>query len=163
LTNTWKINVSVSKESEKWKRGEWMKAWKTNQKCKLQCINYRWTEKEIREMTVFIIATNNKKHLEVSLNNKWKIFIIRTSSLWGKKLKQYQKLERSNAYESGSINEHSKYVNLQKKKSGVVAHSFNSTTWEAEAGRFLSLRPVWSTEGVPGQTGLHRETLSQKT
>jgi hypothetical protein len=32
----------------------------------------------------------------------------------------------------------------------------------AEAGRFLSSRPVWSTEFVPGQPGIHRETLSQK-
>jgi hypothetical protein len=28
----------------------------------------------------------------------------------------------------------------------VVAHTFNSSTWEAEAGKFLSSRPVWSTE-----------------
>jgi hypothetical protein len=41
-------------------------------------------------------------------------------------------------------------------------HAFNPSTWEAEAGRFLSLRPAWSTEGVPGQPGLHRETLSRK-
>jgi hypothetical protein len=26
----------------------------------------------------------------------------------------------------------------------VVAHAFNSSTWEAEAGRFLSSRPAWS-------------------
>jgi hypothetical protein len=44
----------------------------------------------------------------------------------------------------------------------VVAHAFNPSTWEAEAGGFLSSRPVWSTESVPGQPGLHRETLSQK-
>jgi hypothetical protein len=44
----------------------------------------------------------------------------------------------------------------------VVAHAFNPSTWEAEAGRFLSLRPTWSTEWVPGQPGLHRETLSWK-
>jgi hypothetical protein len=31
------------------------------------------------------------------------------------------------------------------------------------AGRFLSLRPAWSTKWVPGQLRLHRETLSQKT
>jgi hypothetical protein len=28
----------------------------------------------------------------------------------------------------------------------VVAHAFNPSTWEAEAGRFLSSRPAWSTE-----------------
>jgi hypothetical protein len=45
----------------------------------------------------------------------------------------------------------------------VVAHAFNPSTWEAEAGGFLSSRPAWSTERVPGQPGLHRETLSRKT
>jgi hypothetical protein len=30
----------------------------------------------------------------------------------------------------------------------------------AEAGRFLSSMPAWSTKWVPGQPGLHRETLS---
>jgi hypothetical protein len=45
----------------------------------------------------------------------------------------------------------------------LVAHAFNPSTWEAEAGGFLSLRPAWSTELVPGQPGLHRETLSRKT
>jgi hypothetical protein len=45
----------------------------------------------------------------------------------------------------------------------VVAHSFNPSTWEAEAGRFLSSRPAWSTKWVPGQPGLYRETLSWKT
>jgi major histocompatibility complex class I len=28
----------------------------------------------------------------------------------------------------------------------VVAHTFNPSTWEAEAGRFLSSRTAWSTE-----------------
>ena len=28
----------------------------------------------------------------------------------------------------------------------VVAHTFNPSTWKAEAGRFLSSRPAWSTE-----------------
>jgi hypothetical protein len=41
-----------------------------------------------------------------------------------------------------------------------VAHVFNPSTWEAEAGRFLSSRLAWSTKWVPGQPGLHRETLS---
>jgi hypothetical protein len=44
-----------------------------------------------------------------------------------------------------------------------VAHTFNPSTWEAEAGGFLSSKPAWSTECVPGQSGLHRETLSRKT
>jgi hypothetical protein len=26
---------------------------------------------------------------------------------------------------------------------GVVAHVFNSSTWEAETGEFLSSRPAW--------------------
>jgi hypothetical protein len=29
---------------------------------------------------------------------------------------------------------------------GVVAHAFNPSTPEAEAGRFLSSRPAWSTK-----------------
>jgi hypothetical protein len=45
---------------------------------------------------------------------------------------------------------------------GVVVHTFNPSTQEAEAGRFLSSRPAWSTKGVPGQPGLHRETLFLK-
>jgi hypothetical protein len=48
-------------------------------------------------------------------------------------------------------------------KPGVVAHTFNPSTQEAEAGGFLSSRPAWSTKWVLGQPGLHRETLSQKT
>ena len=44
----------------------------------------------------------------------------------------------------------------------VVAHAFNPSTWEAEAGRFLGLRPAWSTKWVSGQPGLYRETLFRK-
>jgi hypothetical protein len=43
----------------------------------------------------------------------------------------------------------------------VVAHAFNPNTREAEAGGFLSSRPAWSTELVPGQPGIYRETLSR--
>jgi hypothetical protein len=45
----------------------------------------------------------------------------------------------------------------------MMAHTFNPSTCEAEAGGFLSSRSAWSTEGVPEQPGLHRETLSGKT
>jgi hypothetical protein len=45
---------------------------------------------------------------------------------------------------------------------GMVVHAFKPSTWEAEAGGFLGLRPAWSTEWVSWQPGLRRETLSQK-
>ena len=54
-------------------------------------------------------------------------------------------------------------ISWKNKQLGMVAHAFNRSTWEAEAGRFLSSRPAWSTEWVPGQPELHRETLSWKT
>ena len=41
-----------------------------------------------------------------------------------------------------------------------MVHTFNTSTWEAEVDGFLSSKPAWSTERVPGQPGLHRETLS---
>jgi hypothetical protein len=44
----------------------------------------------------------------------------------------------------------------------MVAYVFNPSTWEAETVGFLNSRPVWSTESVPGQPWLHRETLSRK-
>ena len=46
----------------------------------------------------------------------------------------------------------------------VVTYTFNFSTWEAETGGFLSSRPAWSIEWVPGQPqpGIHRETLSWK-
>ena len=40
-----------------------------------------------------------------------------------------------------------------------VAHTFNSSTLEAEARKSLSSMPAWSTEQVPEQPGLQRETL----
>jgi hypothetical protein len=35
---------------------------------------------------------------------------------------------------------------LTARCGAVVAHAFNPSTWEAEAGRFLSSKPAWSTE-----------------
>jgi hypothetical protein len=39
---------------------------------------------------------------------------------------------------------------------------FSPSTWEAEAGRFLSLRPAWSTNWVHRQPGLLRNPDSKK-
>ena len=47
-------------------------------------------------------------------------------------------------------------------KSSVVAHTFNPSTPEAEAGRSLSLRPAWSTEQVLGQPSLDNEGNHRK-
>jgi hypothetical protein len=52
-------------------------------------------------------------------------------------------------------------INLEKHL-GMVAHAFNPSTREAEAGGILSSRPACSIEWVPGQPGLYRETLSRK-
>ena len=34
----------------------------------------------------------------------------------------------------------------------MVVHTFNPSTWEAEADRFLSLSLAWSTEDIQGYT-----------
>jgi hypothetical protein len=46
---------------------------------------------------------------------------------------------------------------------GMVVSTFEDpSTRETEAGRSLSLKPTWSTELIPGQPGLHRETMALK-
>jgi hypothetical protein len=40
----------------------------------------------------------------------------------------------------------SKTKREKERKPGVVAHAFNPSTREAEAGGFLSSRPAWSTK-----------------
>jgi hypothetical protein len=37
-------------------------------------------------------------------------------------------------------------VKEEEEEPGIVAHTFNPSTWEAEAGGFLSSRPAWSIE-----------------
>ena len=52
-------------------------------------------------------------------------------------------------------------VSKVTRKPCVVAHTFNPSTQEAEAGVFLSSRPAWSTERVPGQPELQRNPVSK--
>jgi hypothetical protein len=52
-------------------------------------------------------------------------------------------------------------INTIKMCQAVVAHTFNPSTWEAEAGGFLSSRSAWSTEWVPGYT--EKPCLEKKT
>jgi hypothetical protein len=47
-------------------------------------------------------------------------------------------------------------------KLGMVAHAFNLSTWEAEAGRFLSSRPAWSTEFQDSQGYTEKPCLEKK-
>ena len=43
-----------------------------------------------------------------------------------------------------------------------MAHTFNPSSLEAEAGRSLSSRPACSTSSIPGQSGLKRKTVLRK-
>jgi hypothetical protein len=69
----------------------------------------------------------------------------------------------SKEQQTASICKHRAFIKDLSDKLGVVAHPFSPSTRQAEAGRFLSSRPAWSTKGAPGQLGLFRETLSWKT
>ena len=39
----------------------------------------------------------------------------------------------------------------------VDIYAFDPSTWEAEAGRALSVKTAWSTEQVLGHPGLHEK------
>ena len=54
-------------------------------------------------------------------------------------------------------------MGLKKKSLAVVAHTYNPSTWEAEAGGLLSSRTAWSTELVPGQLELQQRNPVSKT
>jgi hypothetical protein len=43
-----------------------------------------------------------------------------------------------------------------------VAHAFNPSTWEAEAGGFLSSRPAWSTESSRTVRATQRNPVLKK-
>jgi hypothetical protein len=43
-------------------------------------------------------------------------------------------------------NQDKKQNTKTKQSRAVVLHAFDPSTWEAEAGRFLSSKPAWSTK-----------------
>lgn len=42
-----------------------------------------------------------------------------------------------------------------------MAHPINPSNTDREASRSLSLMPGWSTEQIPGESGLHKETQTK--
>jgi hypothetical protein len=44
----------------------------------------------------------------------------------------------------------------------VVAHAFNPSTWEAEAGGFLSSRPAWSKSEFQDNQGYTEKPCHEK-
>jgi hypothetical protein len=44
----------------------------------------------------------------------------------------------------------------------VVVHAFNPSTWEAEAGRFLSSRPAWYKVSSRTARAIQRNPVSKK-
>jgi hypothetical protein len=94
----------------------------------------------------YSVRSAQPRHIAYNYNN-WIVYFY-----WGWKLQQCTDMHRGK-------NTHTlKIKNNIKQSQAVVVHAFNHSTREAEveAGRFLSSRPAWSTEWVPG---LHRETL----
>jgi hypothetical protein len=57
-------------------------------------------------------------------------------------LEQQQQKNKKNKKTKKTKNKKQK----QKKNNQPGSVAFNPSTWEAEAGGFLSLRPAWSTE-----------------
>jgi hypothetical protein len=71
-------------------------------------------------------------------------------TLWSRKEAKYTciPLPHKGTYRNLSVHLISTVLHqdYQACELGVVAHAFNSSTWEAEAGGFLSLRPDQSTK-----------------
>jgi hypothetical protein len=72
------------------------------------------------------------------------MFILITEIL--KKKKAYIFLRKSDPDQIKHTKQRRKIFGIKNLSRTVVAYAFNPSTWEAEAGRFLSSRPAWSTE-----------------
>jgi hypothetical protein len=68
---------------------------------------------------------------------------------WAAKKKAIKRSGRINHVKEESSEYLGRHIFIRQEgshKPGVVTHTFNPSTREAEAGGFLSLRPAWSTE-----------------
>ena len=84
----------------------------------------------------FLAHTHTHTHTHIYQSEN-----IRTSVEDSKILNHKKQSQRNKHFGKQSLS------NLNfKLKPSVVTHAFNPSTWEAEAGRFLSLRPAWYTE-----------------
>ena len=78
-----------------------------------------------------------------------KVMDICKPNIWETEAGELQAGDRTRPYgKSLSLKQKNKSTQLKNKilQRDMVAHAFNPSTWEAEAGRFLSVRPAWSTE-----------------
>jgi hypothetical protein len=62
--------------------------------------------------------------------------------IWGHK----KGVEKGVWERKGTESDRKREEKERREELGVVAHAFNFSIWEAEAGRFLSLRTAWSTK-----------------
>jgi hypothetical protein len=72
------------------------------------------------------------------------------------------KFQDSQGYKEKPCLEKQNKTKQKKKKKKllirvVVVLAFDPSTLEAEAGRSVNSRPVWPTESIPGQPGLHTQ------
>jgi hypothetical protein len=83
----------------------------------------------------FLTYIRNKGNKPNTWTKKYKNHMINGNKKKKKKGKERKGKERKGKERKG-----------KERSQAVVAHAFNPSTWEAEAGGFLSSRPAWSTK-----------------
>jgi hypothetical protein len=99
----------------------------------------------------FHLATDGKRWKEPHPNIRWNWGILKK-----KERKDYRRQRSSKG--SKTLLENTNYT-----KPGMVAHAFNPSTWEAEAGEFLSLRTARATQRNPVSKNKQTNKQTNKT
>jgi hypothetical protein len=89
----------------------------------------------------FLFCRNVATFLEHRLNFPNKNNFLLRRDVFTSTLHVFIKCKCQPAFLTGSVLSFKTY-----SSHAVVAHTFNPSTWEAEAGGFLSSRPAWSTK-----------------